>query len=189
MVVRFVQNREGDMVPFDAQRIYLAVKKAVLACGGESLDVEQVVANVVSALELLHETCSVVDLEHIQDIVEKELMKMGAYDVAKQYILYRQKHAEEREKKRQDTQEKFEHHQLKVTKSDGSWEFFDIEKVRTMFLKVNQGYEEICSFVELETGLLKYLVDGMRTADIIKMMVKVAIDLISLENIHWQVIA
>jgi ribonucleoside-diphosphate reductase alpha chain len=37
--------------------------------------------------------------------------------------------------------------------------------------------------------LKKYIVDGIKTKDILKMMVKSAIDLISVENTSWQYIA
>jgi hypothetical protein len=35
----------------------------------------------------------------------------------------------------------------------------------------------------------KYIVDEITTKDITKMMIKSAIDLISIENIHWQSVA
>jgi ribonucleoside-diphosphate reductase alpha chain len=37
--------------------------------------------------------------------------------------------------------------------------------------------------------LKKYIVEGMKTSDITKMLIKSAIDLISVENISWQFIA
>lgn len=177
------------MVPFDVTRIKIALEKAYEATKVAMDDLDEIAANVVASLEALHDEKQVVGLEHIQDVVEQELMKAGRYEIAKQYIIYRQKHNEERQAEQEKTKEKFEHHQLKVTKDDGSWEFFDIEKVRKTYDQVVTGYEEYCSFKDLEEHLVKYLVDGIKTADIMKMLIKAAIDLISVENIHWQYIA
>ncbi len=137
----------------------------------------------------MHSNDELISLEHVQDVAEKCLMEKGEYEVAKQYILYRQKHTEKRDQEKKETIEKFEHHQLKVIKSDGSWEFFEIAKVKSVYEKVARGYEEVCSFAELEKNLTKYLVDEIKTEDIMKMMIKAAIDLISMENIHWQFVA
>jgi hypothetical protein len=41
----------------------------------------------------------------------------------------------------------------------------------------------------LEESLRKYIVEGMKTSDILRMMIKSAIDLISVENTSWQFIA
>jgi len=116
-------------------------------------------------------------------------MKAEKYDVAKQYIIYRQKHDEKREKERKMVKEKFEDHQLKVIKNDGSWEFFDIEKIKKVYERVALGLEEKCCFVDLEKNLTRYLVDRIKSKDIMKMLVKCAIDLISVDNIDWQLIA
>ena len=51
------------------------------------------------------------------------------------------------------------------------------------------GLEERCSFADLEKNLTRYLVDKIKSKDIMKMLVKCAIDLISIENINWQLIA
>jgi ribonucleoside-diphosphate reductase alpha chain len=37
--------------------------------------------------------------------------------------------------------------------------------------------------------LKKYLVEGMKTSDITKMLIKSAVDLVSVENTSWQFIA
>lgn len=177
------------MIAFDVARIREALEKAYQATDVSAENLDLITENVVEVLEVLHEDCEVMGLEHIQDVVEKELMKAGEYTVAKQYILYRQEHTEQRKEEQQDIKNKFEQNQLKVTKDDGSWEVFDIAKIRKTYDQVNTGYEELCPFAELETNLVKYLVDGIKTADIMKMLIKAAIDLISVDTIHWQFIA
>lgn len=189
MVIKLVKNRDGDMVPFDPVRIKNAIQKAYEFTETSLWDIDLVVSSIVDVLETMHNQQEVVGLEHIQDVVEQELMKAGKYEVAKQYIIYRQKHDEERKKNREEIQEKFEDHKLKVIKDDGSWEFFDINKVRSIYDKVVFGLEKKCLFVDLEKNLTRYLVDKIASKDIMKMLVKCAIDLISIENIDWQLIA
>ena len=130
MLIKLVKNRQGDMIPFDVERIRIAIRKAYEATETLLDDVDFVVEQVIEDLVCVHQDEELVCLEHIQDVVEKQLMKAEKYDAAKQYIIYRQKHNEERKKERETIKEKFEHHQLKVVKDDGSWEFFDINKIR-----------------------------------------------------------
>ena len=78
---------------------------------------------------------------------------------------------------------------LEITKSDGSKEIFDIEKVRNTYKRVSFGLARACKFEELEESLNKYIVEGIKTKDILKMMIKSCIDLVTVENIQWEKIA
>ena len=116
-------------------------------------------------------------------------MKLGKYEVAKQFILYRAKHQEEREEKQEKLVEQFEKNKLKVTKSNGEKEFFDVEKIRAVFDRAAKGYEDKCSFEVLMEAFKKNIVEDIKTSDINKLLVKTCIDLVSMENISWQEIA
>jgi ribonucleoside-diphosphate reductase alpha chain len=95
----------------------------------------------------------------------------------------------ERSKMLQETQEKLKQNELEITKSDGSKELFDIEKIRNTYKRVSFGLARTCKFEELEASLNKYVVEGMKTKDILKMMIKSCIDLVTVENIQWEKIA
>jgi len=110
-------------------------------------------------------------------------------DIAKHYILYRADRARDRRKKREETEKKIEKNTLKIIKANGKKEIFDREKIRETYKRVSYKLARQCKFEELEDSLKKYIVDGMKTSDITNMMIKSAIDLISVENIHWQHIA
>jgi ribonucleoside-diphosphate reductase alpha chain len=94
-----VIKRDGRREPFDGSRI----EKAVLAAmrGAGQIDVEaassvrQEVWEIISrkGLEEVH-------VEEIQDLVELSLMRLGLYDVAKSYILYRKRREAERLEKK-----------------------------------------------------------------------------------------
>ncbi|TCO81540.1 ribonucleoside-diphosphate reductase class II [Plasticicumulans lactativorans] len=99
-----VIRRNGSVVAFDAARIALAISKAFVAVEGgpsaTSARVREVVtrltAAVVAALARRLPAGGAVRLEDIQDQVELALMRAGEHDVARAYVLYRDKRAAER---------------------------------------------------------------------------------------------
>jgi hypothetical protein len=64
-----------------------------------------------------------------------------------------------------------------------------MNKIKKTYKIVVNGLEKTCSFLEIEKVLKNYIVDGIKTSDITKMLVKSSIDLISIENSDWQFIA
>jgi len=94
-----VRKRSGKLVPFSRFRIVNAVYKAMKAVGiGTKEDAEKI-ADAVSVI--LYRTYfkkgDIPHVETIQDIIEKTLMEKGYPEVAKAYILYREKRREARE--------------------------------------------------------------------------------------------
>lgn len=128
-------------------------------------------------------------VEDIQDIVEQNLMKFHKYEVAKQYIIYRAKHTEERTEKKEELIKQFEDNAMKVTKSDGSKAFFDIDKIKMVFDRAAKGHEQKCTFDALMEAFKKNLVEDIKTSDINKLLTKTCVDLISVENIAWERVA
>ena len=110
-------------------------------------------------------------------------------DIAKEFILYRADRNRERQKQREEVEKKIEKNTLKVVKTNGKKQTFNREKIKETYKRVSYKLARQCRFEELEDSLKKYIVDGMKTSDITNMMIKSAIDLISVENIHWQHIA
>ena len=94
MNLKTVTKRSGHTVPYDRQKIYHAIEGANSDAASRMSDAEiERVTNQVEADICERENISV---EEIQDVVEQELMKHDFYDIAKKYIMYRQKHAERR---------------------------------------------------------------------------------------------
>ena len=89
-----VQKRSGETVPFDAKKIFDAIKKAVSVTG--EISDEQIVEITGSVLSDLDESFSgkTPKIEEIQDTVVKNLMDAKAYKTAEAYIVYRQKRSE-----------------------------------------------------------------------------------------------
>jgi ribonucleoside-diphosphate reductase alpha chain len=89
-----VIRRNKQVVPFIAQKIEIAVRKAFLSQhtdAASALAITQAVAARVTASKQ-----SFIHIEEIQDMVQEELMKAGHFKVAEAYILYRAHRSEER---------------------------------------------------------------------------------------------
>jgi ribonucleoside-triphosphate reductase len=93
-----VIKRNGEIVPYDFGKIEKAVTSAFKAVTKEDLTSE--FYNFLDDVQLTVEECfsetDTVDVEIIQDVIEHELMSFGYFEVAKAYILYRDKHEESR---------------------------------------------------------------------------------------------
>ena len=91
-----VKKRSGETVPFDAKKIFDAIKAAVAVTHEVSdADIVKITQDVLKRLDKKYagQTPSV---EDIQDIVIQTLMDSKAYKTAESYIVYRQKRAETR---------------------------------------------------------------------------------------------
>jgi ribonucleoside-triphosphate reductase len=93
-----VIKRNGEVVPYDFSKIEKAVTSAFKAVTKENPTSE--FYNFLDDVQLTVEECfsesDTVEVEIIQDIIEHELMSFGYFEVAKAYILYRDKHEESR---------------------------------------------------------------------------------------------
>lgn len=192
MPIKYIKNRDWDLVPFDKTRIERAIEKAWESA--KILDfsfVEEVAWEVVLDLEemSLKLEAGFLDIEKIQDIVENKLMELWYFEVAKKYVIYREKRIQEREVLKAQVWEKISKNTFEITKSNWEKELFDREKVKNTYKRVSFWLARICKFEELEWSLKKYLVEWIKTSDILKMMIKSSIDLITVENTSWQYIA
>src|SRR3989475_5240917 len=99
-----VIRRNGAVVGFEPGKISVAMTKAFLAVeggqGAASARVRELVAGlteaVVGALVRRQPAGGTFHIEDIQDQVELALMRSGAHEVARAYVLYREKRAEVR---------------------------------------------------------------------------------------------
>lgn len=89
----YIIKRNGKREPFSMDKIRNAVAKAFISVGGFAS--QDAMINILSRLNIYDG----IAVEDIQNQVEKSLMAERYYEVAKAYILYRQKHYEDREVK------------------------------------------------------------------------------------------
>lgn len=85
-----VKKRNGNLVPFDLNRIEVAISKAFRSCG--VVEHGEVVKDIAENVKIWEG----ISVEDIQDQVEELLMDYDYPQVAKEYILYRAKHKETR---------------------------------------------------------------------------------------------
>ena len=127
-----VVKRNGTLVPFHRERILYAIDAAFRdtrkVSKGEPFDavmkdaIGHVTDIVVKQVLHLASKGACLTVEGIQDVVEVALMKNGYHDVARDYIIYRDKHKIKREGAPQN---------LKIFRSDGSLVRFNPMKIAT----------------------------------------------------------
>ncbi len=97
-------RRNGAVVAFEPSKIAVAMTKAFIAVrGGQGAasaaireQVEKLTGHVVQALMRRQPAGGTFHIEDVQDQVELSLMRDGAHDVARSYVLYRERRAQER---------------------------------------------------------------------------------------------
>ncbi len=137
MVLSTIRRRNGELADFDRIRIEDAILAAATAVNEVDKSFIPVVTDfIIKDLDHVYGeifTNRIPSVEDIQDIVERNLMKFNKFEVAKQYIIYRASKQEEREEAHEKLVKKFEKNGFKVSKSNGTKEDFDFEKLEKMF--------------------------------------------------------
>jgi len=96
-----IKKRDGTVVDFVQEKITTAVCRAMEANGITDRAAAKTVSDIATfMLEDKFGGYTIPSVEQIQDIVEMVLMKQGYLEVAKSYILYREKHKAIREAKK-----------------------------------------------------------------------------------------
>ena len=107
-VQMLVRKRDGRVVPFTADLITAAIGKAFCAdkglIGVEDLEValrekiSLMTSEVAAKVQIVAAKPEGIDVEQVQDEVERELMRHEFFSVARRYILYREEQAQQRER-------------------------------------------------------------------------------------------
>ncbi|MCM8784743.1 MAG: adenosylcobalamin-dependent ribonucleoside-diphosphate reductase [Candidatus Omnitrophica bacterium] len=96
-MIEYIKKRDGSIVNFQPEKIEFAIYRAL-----KSVNID----DFALAIKLTNQVIEKIDkekiptVEDIQDIVEKVLVENSLYDVAKTYILYREKRKQIRESKK-----------------------------------------------------------------------------------------
>ena len=166
-----VIKRNGKVVPFEDDKIKVAITKAFLAvesgnaAASERIHtkVDELTKNVVDVFRRRMPSGGTLHIEEIQDQVELQLMRSEELDVAKSYILYRAGRTQERKKETIDIDIP-DAPNIKITKTDGSIVPLDVEKVAGLINDACDGLEEV-SVKEVLDEALKNLYDGVSISD------------------------
>jgi len=150
MWVKVIKTRDGELVPFDVTRIERAIEKAAESIKHKDIAfVEGMAEKIVTHFENTNsesEDNSLMSVEEIQDAVETELMNQKYFDIAKAFILYRANRIKLRAEQKEILEKKIEKHSLKITKTNGKKEAFNIEKVKETYKRVSFGLAKLQIF-------------------------------------------
>jgi ribonucleoside-diphosphate reductase alpha chain len=166
-------RRNGAVVGFEPSKISIAMTKAFLAVnGGQGAAsarvrelVEQLTANVVTALVRRQPAGGTFHIEDVQDQVELALMRSGEHDVARAYVLYRAKRMEERAQ--QQPKLSMDALQLHVTEN-GQRRLLDINQVRSLITAACIGLEKHVDAEAILAETVRNLYDGVPVEELHK---------------------
>ena len=164
-------KRNGKVVPFEEDKIKVAVTKAFLAnesgnaAASERIHrkVEEITAEVQEIFKRRMPSGGTLHIEEIQDQVELQLMRNEEYVVARKYILYREERAAERTKDA-PKQTNIDAPKISVTKKDGSQVPLDIDRLAAVGNHACEGLEDVNADAILEESI-KNLYDGVSISD------------------------
>lgn len=194
-------RRNGSVVAFEPSKIAIAVTKAFLAVnGGQGAasarvreQVEQLTHAVVRALLRSRPNGGTFHIEDIQDQVELALMRSGEHNVARAYVLYREKRNQERAAQQTTAQETQASAQvtepgLKVL-DNGVEKLLDMAALRTIIEAACEGLGNNIDASPIITETIKNLYDGVPMAQVYDSAILASRTLIEKDPAYSQVTA
>jgi ribonucleoside-diphosphate reductase alpha chain len=194
-------RRNGSVVAFEPSKIAIAVTKAFLAVnGGQGAasarvreQVEQLTHAVVRALLRSRPNGGTFHIEDIQDQVELALMRSGEHNVARAYVLYREKRNQERAAQQEVTQDAQAANQagesgIKVT-DNGVEKWLDMAALRTVIEAACEGLGNNIDATPIITETIKNLYDGVPMAQVYDSAILASRTLIEKDPAYSQVTA
>ncbi|HAT38938.1 ribonucleoside-diphosphate reductase subunit alpha [Polynucleobacter necessarius] len=194
-------RRNGSVVAFEPSKIAIAVTKAFLAVnGGQGAasvrvreQVEQLTHSVVRALLRSRPNGGTFHIEDIQDQVELALMRSGEHNVARAYVLYREKRNQERAVQQEVSQESQAANQagetdIKVT-DNGVEKWLDMAALRTVIEAACEGLGTRIDTTPIITEMIKNLYDGVPMAQVYDAAILASRTLIEQDPAYSQVTA
>jgi ribonucleoside-diphosphate reductase alpha chain len=167
-------RRNGAVVNFEPSKIGIAMTKAFLAVnGGQGAAsarvrelVEQLTGQVVGSLVRSRPNGGTFHIEDIQDAAELALMRSGEHDVARSYVLYRERRSQERAQSGRAATPASEH---SITiKEDGVSKPLDLAKLKATIEGAGVGLEEFVDSDLILKETLKNLYDGIPIEEVYK---------------------
>lgn len=165
-----IRKRNGESVPFQQEKVFNAMKKAFDGQGREigSRELNEILTAVLDNLA----AAAPLTVERVQDEVERTLMERGHYEVAKAYILYREKRSALRSVR----------HTIAQTVGDNSLD----EVLRRIQMDFT---EEVYSLAALQMKFESFCRPGMTEDERAEALTKAAVELTTAEAPKWEFIA
>ena len=171
-----VIRRNKQVVPYIAQKVELAVRKAFLSLQLDSRPAASVTEAV--STRVLASKQAFIHIEEVQDMVQEELMKSGHFKVAEAYILYRAARNEARVTDQGDTASDplagasaaaastAQPTMIVVKKSDGSTTLWDRQDLRLRIEFASIGLDLCLNAEQIEAELTRSIFDQISQKDL-----------------------
>ncbi len=188
-----VVRRNGAVVSFEPPKITVALTKAFLAVqGGQGAAsarvreiTESLTQQVVGAIMRRMPAGGTVHIEDIQDQVELALMRSGEHEVARAYVLYRERRSQERAAQ---TQAQIAEHRLNMS-VDGRMVPLDESWLREIVASACAGLDQHVRAEEVLADTVKNLYDGVPVEEVEKSAILAARALIEKDPAYAKVSA
>ncbi|MEY4082731.1 MAG: ribonucleoside-diphosphate reductase alpha chain [Pseudomonadota bacterium] len=188
-----VVRRNGSVVSFEPPKITVALTKAFLAVqGGQGAAsarvremTEALTQQVVVALIRRMPAGGIVHIEDIQDQVELALMRSGEHEIARAYVLYRERRSQERAAQ---TQTQITEHRLNMT-VEGRSVPLDEAWLRQIVTSACEGLDAHARADEVLADTVKNLYDGVPVEEVEKSAILAARALIEKDPAYAKVSA
>ena len=183
-----VIKRNGKVVPFELDKMKVAVTKAFLSVesGGAAASerihnkVEGITHGVLETFSRRMPSGGTLHIEEIQDQVELQLMRSEEHPVARNYILYREERAQERQKTTPTKPESKNESIITITKGSGEKVPLDINRITKMIEHACEGLEDVEATMVVDEAL-KNLYDGVSISDMRASLIMAARTKVELE--------
>ena len=176
-------RRNGAVVPFEPSKIAVAMMKAFLAVhgtqGAASASVRETVDTltqaVVRALVRSRPGGGTFHIEDVQDSVELGLMRGGHHEIARAYVLYRERRTQERAKQGE--------HDMPVVQSihvldRGERVALDLKELKGLIESACEGLGDSITAAPIQAETMRNLYDGVPLDEVYKASILAARTLI-----------
>ena len=183
-----VIKRNGSVVPYNQEKIAIAITKAFLAVEGGAAAASTRIHNKVNELansvtitfSRRMPSGGTLHIEEIQDQVELELMRSEERTVARSYVLYREERTKARKEETGEEEQHEEKPGIKVVLDDGSESTLDTQRINTIVEEACEGLLDV-SPEEIIEEAKKNLYNGVNMADVRSSLVMTARTLVEKE--------
>ena len=178
-----ILRRNGAVVPFEPQKIAVALMKAFLAVrgaqGAASASVRELVdgltQGVVRALMRSRPAGGSFHIEDVQDQVELGLMRGGHHEVARAYVLYRERRAQERARQKEQLMPQLP---APYVQDGGQRVELDVLRLQSLIEAACAGLGQDVQAAPIAAETLRNLYDGVPVEEVYKASILAARTLI-----------
>ncbi len=165
-----IKKRNGELVPFDSQKIIIAIRKAFRSVNKQPDEekLKKIAENILENAKASQERGQLLTVEDIQDLVEVALIDGLQHKVLKSFILYRNRHQHMR-------------HIISNYKNLG----FDEEIIENLKSIANNYDDSNYSLEHLYHKVISFHKEGMDAEKKLTVLIKATLELTSTEAPKW----